>query len=251
MTKDQYYFGTLLKQVDVFAFPRTGSHLLAHCFAGLFDSISLLPEVHRTSPEAISRQDEIRTEALYALELREPGVPFQPVWLNPLAAGVHGTPVESNNTALLLIRDPIAAAFSAWRARRRLQLILETPNDLNDHLDKYELFYDAGFDLFNRSGGRLLLVRYEELIAGFDVLERIVAFVGLKPKLTPRFVHWVTRFQNFAKEGNRTFYQEGDNQAWRNDETWCRLLSQAGNRDFSRFGYRDTLQSSSRNSNVI
>ncbi len=109
--------------------------------------------------------------------------------------------MKSNNPALLLIRDPIATAFSAWRARRRLGFILESPDDLNDHLEKYERFYDVGFDLFNRSGGRLLLVRYEELIAGFDVLERIVEFVGLKPKLAPRFVHWVTRFQNFAKDG--------------------------------------------------
>lgn len=178
MTKEQYYFGTLLKQVDVFAFPRTGSHFLAYCFAGLFDSISMLPEIHRTSPEAISRQDEIRTKALYALELREPGVPFQPVWLNPLTGGVHGTPVESNHRALLLIRDPMAAAFSAWRARDRLHFVLESSNDLNDHLDKYELFYDAGLDLFNRCGARVLLVRYEELTAGFDVLERIVELSG-------------------------------------------------------------------------
>ena len=144
VTKDQYYFGTLLKQVDVFAFPRTGSHLLAHCFAGLFDSISLLPEVHRTSPEAISRQDEIKTEALYALELREPGVPFRPVWLNPLTGGVHGTPMKSNNPALLLIRDPIATAFSAWRARRRLGFILESPDDLNDHLESMNGFMMSG-----------------------------------------------------------------------------------------------------------
>src|SRR5579875_3878036 len=54
--RDQYYFGTLIKQIDVFAFPRTGSHLSAYCFNGLFDSVSLLPEALRTSPEPISRQ---------------------------------------------------------------------------------------------------------------------------------------------------------------------------------------------------
>jgi hypothetical protein len=71
-TKDRYYFGTLLTEIDVFAFPRTGSHLLAYCFAALFDSVSLLPEIHRKLPEAIARQNELRAEALYALDLRKP-----------------------------------------------------------------------------------------------------------------------------------------------------------------------------------
>jgi hypothetical protein len=235
--KGQYYFGSLLKEIDVFAFPRTGSHFLAYCFAGLFDSVSLLPEVHRTSHEAISRQDEIRAQALYALDLREAGAPFQPVWLNPLIGGVHGIPVQSGNLALLLIRDPIATAFSAWRARHRLGFTLETSKDLNDHLDRYETFYDAGLELAKIPGERILLVRYELLTAEFNTLERIVEFVELKPKLTPQFVHWITKFDNFVNNGERSFYREGDNHAWRKNDAWCRLLQGAGIRDFSRFGY--------------
>jgi len=235
--KGQYYFGSLLKEIDIFAFPRTGSHFLAYCFAGLFDSISLLPEVHRTLPESISRQDELRVEALYALELRQPGVPFQPVWLNPIVNGVHGLPAPCDHPALVLIRDPIASAFSAWRARHRLGFALETAEELNVHLDKYEDFYDAANILIKQAAGRALLVRYELLVANFEMLQRIVEFVGLTPKLAPRFVHWVTRFENFVAGGNRTFYREGDNEAWRRDEPWCMLLQQAGMRDFSRFGY--------------
>jgi hypothetical protein len=235
--RDQYYFGTLLKVINVFAFPRTGSHFLAYCFAGLFDSVSLLPETFRTGAEPISRQNELNVEALYALNLREPGVPFQPIWLNPLASGVHGIPVPSENPALVLIRDPIATAFSAWRARHRLGFSLETPKDLNDYLDKYETFYDAGMQLINQATEKALLVRYELLAANVAMLERIVDFVGVKPKLAPRFVHSVTRFENFVMEGNRTFYREGNDQAWRSNEQWCTLLRHAGPRNFGRFGY--------------
>lgn len=235
--RGEYYFGSLVKQIDVFAFPRTGSHFLAYCFSGLFDSVSLLPQAHRTVPEAISRQDEIRDEALYALDLREPGVPFQPVWLNPLSGGVHGLPFLSENPALLLIRDPVATAFSAWRARERLGFNLETPDDLNDHWNRYQEFYSAGMDMLAQSPGNTLLARYEQLAATVEALDDIVHFVGIKPKLEPRFVHWVTRFENLVKDGNRTFYREGRNDAWKRNAEWCDLVRRTGMRDFSRFGY--------------
>jgi hypothetical protein len=235
--KDQYYFGSLLKEVDIFAFPRTGSHFFAYCFSGLFDSVSLLPQDFRTLPEAISRQNELNVEVLYALSLREPGVPFQPVWLNSLVGGPHGMPVPCEHPVLVLIRDPIATAFSAWRSRHRLGYTLETARDVNVHLDKYESFYDAAMRLREQGPESVLMVQYELLTASFHMLERVVDFVGLRPKLAPRFVHWLTRFENFVGEGKRTFYCEGDNQAWRRDEQWCALLRQAGMRDFARFGY--------------
>lgn len=234
--REQYYFGSLLKQIDVFAFPRTGSHFLAYCFAGLFDSVSLLPEVHRASSEAISRQNEIKEEALYALDLREEGVPFQPVWLNPLTSGAHGVPVLTENPVLLLIRDPVAAAFSAWRARGRLGFKLETAEDLNEHWDNYQNFYEAGMRVV-QGADKALLLRYEILIAGTETLEQIVEFVGVKPKLTPQFVHWITRFENFVKARDRTFYCQGNNDAWKDNEEWRKLMQSAGERDFSRFGY--------------
>ena len=185
--QDQYYFGRLLKKVYVFAFPRTGSHFLAYCFEGLFDSVSLLPEIHRISPEAISRQAEIKDEVLYALGLREDGVLFQPMWLNPLVGGVHGVPVLTENPVLLLIRDPIATAFSAWRARGRLGFKLQTAEDLNEHWDAYERFYDAGLRVIDETGDKGLLVRYELLAAGPEMLERIVEFVRVRvPEILSR-----------------------------------------------------------------
>jgi hypothetical protein len=238
--RNQYYFGSLLKQIDVFAFPRTGSHLLAYCFAGLYDLVSLLPEVHRALPEAISRQNELKDEMLYALDLREQGVPFQPVWLNPLVGGVHGMPVRTDNPALLLIRDPVATAFSAWRARERLGFKLETGEDLNEHWNQYEKFYDAGMLMVEAAAGKALLVRYELLAASFEALQRIVEFVGIKPKLAPKFVHWITRFENFVKNQDRTFYREGSDEAWKVNQDWRQLMQSAGLRDFSRFGYEQT-----------
>jgi hypothetical protein len=238
--RDQYYFGSLVKQIDVFAFPRTGSHFLAHCLTGLFDLVSLLPEVHRTLPEAISRQDELKEEILYALDLREQNVPFQPVWLNPLVGGVHGVPVQTENKALLLIRDPIAAAFSAWRARHRLAFKLETPQDLNEHWNQYEKFYDAGLKMIEQAAGGALLVRYELLTATSETLEQIVEFAGVRPKLTPQFVHWITRFDNFVKNQDRSFYREGNDEAWKSNVEWRELMRLAGPRDFGIFGYQQT-----------
>ncbi|MGH9343968.1 MAG: hypothetical protein ACRD19_09435 [Terriglobia bacterium] len=235
--RDQYYFGTLVKQIDVFAFPRTGSHFLAYCFSGLFDSVSLLPEIYRTAPEPISRQNEIKDEVLYGLDLREPGVPFQPVWLNPLAGGVHGLPVWTDNPILLLIRDPVATAFSAWRAGNSMGFSLKTAQDLNQHWDKYESFYDAGMKIIQAAPARSLFVRYEVLTANLEMLDTIVGFVGVKPKLSPPFVHWITRFENFVKEGTRRFYREGNNKAWEANEEWGQIVREAGPRDFRRFGY--------------
>jgi hypothetical protein len=66
--------------------------------------------------------------------------------------------------------------------------------------------------------GTALLVRYELLTASSEMLDRMVRFVDVKPKLTPRFVHLITRFDNFVKEGERRFYREDDNQAWKRNE---------------------------------
>ena len=40
MDKDKYFFGTrLARQLDYYAFLRTGSHFLWNCFTGLFDLV--------------------------------------------------------------------------------------------------------------------------------------------------------------------------------------------------------------------
>jgi hypothetical protein len=78
-----------LKEFEYFAFPRVGSHFFYYCLTGLFDLIGL-PHEHLTSIEAISRQEELNPLALYALKLREDGIPFQPVFFNALSNGMHG-----------------------------------------------------------------------------------------------------------------------------------------------------------------
>jgi hypothetical protein len=234
----QYRAGTVLKVIDYYAFPRTGSHFLGACISGLFDHITILPEEIRTDPEAVSRRDELSPLALYALELREQGVPYQPVWFNVLRNGPHGEPIAGSNPVFVVIRHPLASAYSAWRSRKRLGWVVETPAQMSAHLDSYERFYDAAVTLARAMGDRLLLIRYEDAIAGPQALERLVRFVGVQPKLSPGFVHWVTRFENFVRPGERTFYRAGDDQAWRADAEFGQLLERSGAmRDYSRFGY--------------
>lgn len=234
----EFYFGSLVRQIDFFAFPRTGSHFLTYCCSGLFDLISILPAQHRLAPEPSSRRDELRPEALYALSLREPGIPFQPVWLNALAGGgPHSVPAKVEAPILLLIRDPMAAVYSAWRARNRLGFQLNSPAEIERHLEWCLHYYETGFSLLEKFPSESLLVRYEELVAAPSTLENIVGFAGVTPKLQPDFVHRVTRFDSFVKPGDRSFYREGRDTAWKEDREWLENLSDVREFDFSAFGY--------------
>ena len=234
----QYNFGTTVKQVDFFAFPRAGSHFLQYCLSGLFDLVSRLPAAILTNAEAASRQNELNELAIYALKLRESGVPYQPLWVNPMPNGVHGKPIAVENPALILIRHPLAALYSAWRARKRLGFQLESAADFARRLDEYQAFYDAGQSLAHAKPQSTLIVRFEDLVAEVATLERLVEFVGLRPKLSPHFVHWVTRFENMVAQGERSFYREGNNDAWKTDAEFAKLVAAAGPaRDFERFGY--------------
>lgn len=233
----QYGAGSILKVIDYFAFPRTGSHFLGACISGLFDHVTILPEEIRKDPEAISRRDELSELALYALELREPGVPYQPVWFDVLRHGPHGEPAAGPHPVLILIRHPLAAAYSAWRSRARLGWAVDTMPELAAHLDRYERFYDAAIALARELGDRVLTIRYENLVKNQRPLEELVRFVGVRPKLSPAFVHWVTRFEHFVKPTERTFYRAGDDSAWSSDPEFLRLAEAVARRDFSRFGY--------------
>jgi hypothetical protein len=236
--KDSFYFGSLVRQIDVFAFPRTGSHFLAYCFSGLFDLISILPKVHRLYPEAITRQDELRPDALYGLELREPGLTYQPVWLNSLAGGTpHAPPRKAESPLLLLVRDPIATVYSAWRAKERLGFAIETAGAIEERFRDYIRFYESGFSLLTQHPTDSLLVRYEDIITSSAALERIVEFVGVRPKLRPDFVASLTRFDNFVRPSPRSFYREGRNGAWRDDSEWRKMISGLPDLDFTSFGY--------------
>ena len=237
--KEQFYFGSILKKVDLYTFPRTGTHFFMYCFTGLFDTVMVLPDDLLGHSEAITRQDELDDRALYGLELREPGAPYQPIWLDPIKGpGFHQTPAAGPNPILITIRHPLAASYSAWRSRTRLTLAVETPAELRAHLDWYEKFYDAALQLAGDPSAKTLLIRFEDLVRSAEPLERVVAFLGQTPKLSPRFVHWITRFDSFVKDGQRTFYRQGHDEAWREDDDFVRLLAASGPpRDFRRFGY--------------
>lgn len=233
----QYGAGSILKVIDYYAFPRTGSHFLGACISGLFDHVTILPEEIRTDAEAVSRRDELSELALYALELREPGVPYQPVWFDVLRHGPHAVPAAGPHPVLILIRHPLAAAYSAWRSRARLGWAVATAPELAAHLENYERFYDAALSLVEQHAGRVRMIRYEDVVESAGPLEELVRFVGVRPKLSPAFVHWVTRFENFVKPGERTFYRAGDDRAWSRDAQFLGLLAGVPAGDFSRFGY--------------
>jgi hypothetical protein len=239
--KAQYYFGRrLARQVDYFAFPRTGSHFLRYCTQGLFDLVAFEhPDLEHE--EALSRQAELDPCALYALDLREDGVPFAPVQINAQVTGRHGAPKEGGERVLVLIRDPMSTVYSLhrvmttrWKPERRIG---DLPAWIGGQLEQYGAFYSKAFDVIRASGSRGMLIRYEELVESSEPLEQLVALVGVAPKLTPAFVHWATRFDRFVREGERTFYRAGDNDAWRRDEAWCEALARAPRPDLSAFGY--------------
>ena len=241
--KDLYYFGKLAKEFDYFAFPRSGSHFFLYCCSGMFDMISfLLPEIFH-SAEAIDRQQELNESVLYTLDLREANVPFEPVWFNRLANGVHGTPSKGATPAIILIRDPVAAAFSRYRVN---QARWNTPvEELRPWLEKlftdWETFYDLSFERLAECPANTLLVRYESLLKGPEALEEVARFVGVRPKLRPAFVYEATKFERFVRPGERTFFREGMNTAWKNDPVWVELISSLADRDFRRFGYGTRL----------
>ncbi len=233
-----YYFGQLITEINVFAYPRVGSHFLYYCLSGLFDCVTPPHEFLQHS-EAVSRQDELNPDALYALSLREPGVPWQPVHFNPLANGVHGTPVESDCKTILLIRDPVVTAYSRYRVElsRWGGLTRLTNEWLRHQLLSYSQFYRIGFDVIGRQEEHGMVVRWEDLVAGPEALEQVVMFVGAAPKLKPSFVWQLTRFDNFVKPGERTFYRSGSNDASLWDPQWVAALTQIEDLSFADFGY--------------
>lgn len=234
---NKYYFGTLVKEIDIFAFPRTGSHLFYYCCQGLFDLITL-PHEQVENPEAIARQAELNPISLYALRLRDPAIPYQPVRLNPSRTGLHGFALQWQNPSCVLIRDPVATAYSFFRVGFRwgLKHRLSTAW-IAEQFEQFGCFYRKAWDLLQSQPEKTLLVRYEELLAGPRTLERLVEFVGVTPKLKPGFVYNTTRFKSMVNPGDRSFYREGKNLAWRSDPEWVEALRGVAGFDFSEFGY--------------
>jgi len=239
--KPWYHFArTLTRRVVYFAFPRTGSHFFRYCTQGLFDLVAL-PHKDLEHAEAVDRQRELNPDALYALDLREDGVPFSPVLFDGQAAGRHGEPFDTGEPTVVLIRHPIAAVYSQWRvapARWGHRVPADPVAWITDRLDAYARFYEGARRLLENAPERSLLIRYESLVASPEPLEALVRLVGVRPKLSPRFVHAVTRFESFVRPDlERTFYREGTDESWKGDEAWLAHLARARIPDLQRFGY--------------
>lgn len=138
---------------------------------------------------------------------------------------MHGVPVESDRPSLVLIRDPVATDYSRYRVQRdRWRDLDELSMDwLQAELLHYSSFYDQALTVLEHQE-RGLLLRYEELVAGPEALQKVADFLRIRPKLEPSFVWRVTRFENFVQPGARTFYRCGSNSAWTTDERWVTAL---------------------------
>ena len=216
-------------------------HFFLHCLSGLFDLV-MLPHEHLDNPEAIARQDELNQEASYALDLRQDGVPYQPLYVNPFAYGVHHVPTRSDRRRIILMRHPLPTLYSLRRVSR--ERWGEPPADprkwVGVHFKEYLRFYDEAFNLRHSEPDRTLLVRYEDLVSDPATLTKVVAFVGRQPKLNPKFVHWVTSFSRFVRqnpEASRSFYRAGRPDSYREDPVWGPLLDSLDPAIWAYFGY--------------
>lgn len=235
----RYYFGrSLARQLDLFAFPRTGSHFLRYCTVGLFDLVTLPPKAI-DNPEAIDRQQELDPDVLYALELREDGVPYQPVIIHTTATGRHGEPVDQQRPAVILTREPIATVYSGWRAakdRPGFQPIAIPHHQwIQGRFDLYHAWLSKAADLLAAKPADTLAIRYDELVASPEPLQRLADLLQVRPKLRPALVHKLTRFDLITRPGHRTFYRAADDLAWRNDADFTQHLVRVNIPDFSRF----------------
>lgn len=239
--RDRYYFGTLARQIDCFAYPRTGSHYFNYCCSGLLDLVAL-PTPGIDNPEAISRQEELDPGVLAALAARSDGVPYQPVIINHRATGQHGEPARTEHPLVVLIRDPFATVYSYYKAATSRWGAADRIRDAGawaaEKLGRYHSFYTRAWEVLAADPARSLLIRFEDLTAGPEPLRRLAELAGVTPKLPPELVHRLTRFDTITRPGARTFYRGGDNDAWRRDSAWCEAVEAAAPAlDFDRFGY--------------
>jgi hypothetical protein len=242
MNSEAYFFGSRLAvRRDYYAFPRTGSHYLWACFTGLFDLV-FYPNAFVDQPETRQRAEELNPHAYYVLRLRDDGVPYQPVYLNAEPQGTHGLPAAGEWPAIILIRDPHPTIYS-WYHTAKDRWGAQVPDRaewMKEAYRHYREFYERAFSLVDQAGERALLVRFEELKASPAVLEQIVAFVGVQPKLAPKFVHWWTQFDRMTQPGTRTFYRAGNNTRWREDADWLADVKRVAPGDFRAFGYGES-----------
>jgi hypothetical protein len=242
MSPESYYFGTrLAKRCDYYAFPRTGSHYLWACLTGLFDLV-FFPNEFVDHPEAKQRAEELNPHAFYVMRLREDGVPYQPFYINASPRGLHGMPASGDWPVIILIRDPHPTIYSWYQtsiARWNAQ-IPDRVQWLRDAYRQYREFYEQAFAIKKAHPAKTLLIRFEELKDSPAVLEQIVSFVGVQPKLAPKFVHWWTQFDRITQPGARTFYRAGNNTRWRDDADWLADVKRVAPADFKALGYGES-----------
>lgn len=234
-----YSFGTrLARRADFYGYPRTGSHFLFTCLTGLFDLV-FFPTRYANDPEAMQRAEELNPHTFYMMKLREDGVPQQPVYINPEPNGTHGTPQPGDWPAIILIRDPHPSIYSYYHtARDRWNLQVEDRREwIQSEYQRYSAFYDKAFAMKYEDPEMVHLIRFEDLKRDPAALERLVQFIGVRPKLTPAFVHWATQFDRMTRQGHRTFFRGGDNRRWQEDTDWAKDLAAISIGDMRRFGY--------------
>jgi hypothetical protein len=237
MSASSYHFGVhLAREVDYFAFPRTGSHFLWHCFTGLFDLV-FFPTPYTDQPEPRQRREELDPMALQALELRTDVAGYHPVYIRHDVNGLHGVPVDGGRPLIVLVRNPRAVFYSYYHTavERWGAQIADVDAWLREQTTAFRRFYDTAWTLHAAVQDRVLILRFEELCGDPAALRRLVAFVGVPPKLPPEFVFWCCQFERLTRPGTRTFYRQGDDDAWCRDPVWRVRLETLG--DFSCYGY--------------
>ena len=152
------------KRFDYFAYPRVGSHFLFHIFSGLYELVLFESESFQTS-EYLARKTEINEFSLYALSLNDSQISYKhPIFINPVANGIHGFPIDSGFPVISLIRHPLATVYSYFRLQRdrHTSQFKDKGGWVEDKLNEYLLFYSKVFDLKNKdqtaAGTRVELV---------------------------------------------------------------------------------------------
>ncbi len=233
-------FGTrFATRVDYFAFPRTGSHYLSYLLTGLFDLVFFEIE-GQDSAEVASRSDELEPWVLYALKLREDGVPFQPLYLDHTPLGVHQAPDRTGSRTMILIRDPRSTLYSWLRLQgdRLGSPVVDPGRWLDEQWARYQHFYRRALGVRAASPGQTLVLRYEQLVGSVEPLDQICSFLELRPKLRASFVHRLLDFENVVRSDiERTFYRCGPRDSWREAPEFLDWLGTLAGSPFAEFGY--------------
>lgn len=227
------------KRFDYFAYPRVGSHFFFHILSGLYELVMFETDEYKTK-EYLSRKEEINSLSLYALTLRDPTKIYsQPIFINPLANGVHGNPIDSEYPIISLIRNPCSAIYSYYRLQKdRFSFkFADKSKWLEGRFEEYYCFYSDALKLKKKKKEKFLLLKYEDLIDDLGSLNMIIDFIGLETKLSPEFVFECTKFSKFTSNENRTFYREANNQKWSEDQKFLTLIQNIDLMKFRSLGY--------------